>query len=98
MKCPKCQHENRASARFCFKCGEKLQEVCPQCGSELVPNAEFCDQCGVDLTNPQTVIRADNKRRQEVVKRIIALQRQFAGRGIDVDASIDEHRRELERD
>ena len=49
MKCPKCQFENREGAKFCLKCGEKLELNCPQCGKELPPLAEFCDECGQRL-------------------------------------------------
>ena len=46
MECPKCQFENRERAKFCLKCGEKLELCCPQCGKELPLLAEFCDECG----------------------------------------------------
>lgn len=29
MKCPKCEHDNRAGARFCNKCGHPLTEPIP---------------------------------------------------------------------
>ena len=35
--------------------------------------------------------------RQEAVETILALQRRFAGRGIDVDALLDAHQQERER-
>jgi predicted ATPase/class 3 adenylate cyclase len=46
MKCRKCQLENREAAKFCLKCGEKLEINCPQCGKELPLHAQFCDECG----------------------------------------------------
>jgi predicted ATPase/class 3 adenylate cyclase len=49
MKCPKCQFENREIAKFCLKCGEKLEIICPQCGLELPFHAQFCDECGQNL-------------------------------------------------
>ena len=49
MKCPKCQYENREGAKFCLKCGEKLELNCPQCGKELPLVAKFCDECGQKL-------------------------------------------------
>jgi predicted ATPase/class 3 adenylate cyclase len=49
MKCPKCQFENRETAKFCLKCGEKLEIICPQCGLELPLHAQFCDKCGQRL-------------------------------------------------
>src|SRR5713101_4523706 len=38
MKCPRCQQDNPAHARFCLACGG--------CGAELPGNARFCLQCG----------------------------------------------------
>jgi class 3 adenylate cyclase/tetratricopeptide (TPR) repeat protein len=49
MKCPKCQLDNREGAKFCLKCGEKLELNCPQCGKKLPLLAEFCDECGQRL-------------------------------------------------
>ncbi len=46
MKCPKCQFDNREGAKFCLKCGEKLELNCPQCGKALPLLAAFCDECG----------------------------------------------------
>jgi len=47
--CSNCQHENRASAKFCEACGAKLAPVCPSCGNEVRPQARFCDTCGAQL-------------------------------------------------
>ena len=52
MKCPKCQFENREGAKFCLKCGEKLEFKCPTCGKQLPSEAMFCDECGHKLTLP----------------------------------------------
>ena len=46
MKCPKCQHENRAHAEFCEQCATPLGRVCANCGSQASPTANFCSQCG----------------------------------------------------
>ncbi len=59
MQCPKCQHDNRATAKFCEECGAKLPQTCPACGHEVRPQARFCDSCGgrlVDVeSTPNTV-------------------------------------------
>jgi uncharacterized membrane protein YvbJ len=47
--CPKCQFENRSVARFCKKCGGKLELKCPSCGSLHETDSAFCDLCGHDL-------------------------------------------------
>jgi class 3 adenylate cyclase len=46
MKCPRCQQENPAHARFCLGCGARLALACSACGTELPGGARFCLQCG----------------------------------------------------
>jgi tetratricopeptide (TPR) repeat protein len=48
MKCPKCQSENPAEAKFCRKCGQSLRAemLCPQCGKPILPDSDFCIECG----------------------------------------------------
>lgn len=50
MKCSKCQHENREGAKFCKKCGNKLELICPSCGHPYQADSIFCDECGHTLT------------------------------------------------
>ena len=45
MKCPRCQHENEASAKFCEECAAPLARACAQCGRQLSPAAKFCPEC-----------------------------------------------------
>jgi class 3 adenylate cyclase/tetratricopeptide (TPR) repeat protein len=49
MKCPKCQFDNREGAKFCKKCGIKLEYACPFCGHSYQPDSTFCDECGQRL-------------------------------------------------
>lgn len=46
MQCPRCQHENPATAKFCLECGARLVLVCSRCATELPPAAKFCFNCG----------------------------------------------------
>jgi len=42
-------HENKEGAKFCYKCGERLeggQINCPHCNAELDSKAKFCNKCG----------------------------------------------------
>ena len=55
MKCPKCQFENREGAKFCKRCGAKLEHACPHCSTPLTPNSLFCDECGYELQPPKEV-------------------------------------------
>src|SRR5262245_1334001 len=50
MKCPRCQAENKADARFCEDCGARLEAACPSCGTPLTPGKKFCRSCGAALT------------------------------------------------
>ena len=52
MKCPKCQFDNRDGAKFCKKCGNKLELVCPFCGQSYQSDSIFCDECGHNFTIP----------------------------------------------
>jgi predicted amidophosphoribosyltransferase len=48
MKCPKCQHENSAKAKFCEECA--APRTCDNCGSQVTSTAKFCPQCGHPLS------------------------------------------------
>src|SRR5436309_5370685 len=50
MKCPRCQVENDAAARFCEDCGARLEAACPRCGTPVTPGKKFCRSCGAALT------------------------------------------------
>ena len=59
MKCPSCQHENRAGAKYCGACASSLVEkpLCPGCGGTNPPGQKFCDECGAALAaTPSAVI------------------------------------------
>ncbi|MCJ7683405.1 MAG: AAA family ATPase, partial [Desulfobacteraceae bacterium] len=49
MKCPKCQIDNKEEAKFCKKCGAKLELACPSCGHPYEEDNLFCEQCGKRL-------------------------------------------------
>ena len=50
MQCPKCRFDNREGAKFCRKCGTKLELACPKCSYLLAPDSLFCDECGYSLS------------------------------------------------
>jgi class 3 adenylate cyclase len=45
MKCPRCRHENRPTAKFCEQCAAPLADSCGHCGSPLPEKAKFCPEC-----------------------------------------------------
>ena len=49
MRCPKCQSDNKEEAKFCKKCGTKLELVCPSCRHPYEEDSLFCEQCGQKL-------------------------------------------------
>jgi class 3 adenylate cyclase/tetratricopeptide (TPR) repeat protein len=49
MRCPQCQYDNRADARYCGGCGQSLAGKCPACGAVNPPDNRVCDQCGSKL-------------------------------------------------
>jgi hypothetical protein len=50
MKCPRCQAENDAGARFYEDCGARLETACSSCGASVTPGKRFCRSCGAALT------------------------------------------------
>jgi class 3 adenylate cyclase len=53
MRCPRCRHENRATASFCSECGASLArpDACPRCATSNPPGHRFCDGCGAALAS-----------------------------------------------
>lgn len=49
--CKNCGGEIADTAKFCLKCGTKVERhpFCPNCGTELKPNTKFCSACGTAL-------------------------------------------------
>jgi len=45
MKCPRCEHENEAGAKFWEECAAPLARTCVNCGRPLSPRAKFCPEC-----------------------------------------------------
>ena len=52
MQCPRCQHDNRAQAKFCEECAAPLARTCPNCGTQVSPAAKFCSECAHAVTEP----------------------------------------------
>ena len=50
MRCPSCDHDNRAERRFCAECGTPLAALCASCGATNQPGEKFCGGCGSALT------------------------------------------------
>ena len=50
-KCPNCNAEVTAGAKFCAECGAKLptKKFCSNCGKEVAEGAKFCPDCGNKL-------------------------------------------------
>ena len=46
--CPSCGQANPQNARFCLRCGNRLETkiTCTKCGTELPGEARFCISCG----------------------------------------------------
>ena len=54
MKCSKCNAEIADNAKFCPKCGAKVEKVeptnvCPNCGNVLKEGVKFCTKCGTKI-------------------------------------------------
>jgi class 3 adenylate cyclase/tetratricopeptide (TPR) repeat protein len=49
MRCPQCQHENRAQAKFCEECATPLARACSNCGTTLSGTEKFCFACAAPV-------------------------------------------------
>lgn len=71
QKCPNpaCGTMCLASARFCSKCGTRLESRCPnpQCGVILHCGEKFCGNCGTPLT-AVPVARSDGEQTPEAMR------------------------------
>src|SRR5262252_4420728 len=54
MRCPSCNHDNRADRRFCTECGATLSMACPSCGAPAESGEKFCGGCGTSLVAAPT--------------------------------------------
>ena len=81
MKCPTCQHENIAGAKFCQECGVPLGGNCVNCGSEVAPTSRFCSQCGHRLQTADDFRFASPKNYtpRHFVNKILASRRDLEG-------------------
>ncbi len=66
-QCPSCRQMIADNARFCTKCGAKVEQTapdgeharapsvrrCPVCGAETAEGAAFCVSCGTPLRDPE---------------------------------------------
>jgi len=58
MECSECQFVNREEAKFCKKCGSKLELSCPSCGHPYQGGSIFCDECGCNLESDREASNA----------------------------------------
>jgi class 3 adenylate cyclase/tetratricopeptide (TPR) repeat protein len=72
MKCPKCQHENPDTQKFCGECGAKLEKVCPNCGESNPPQFKFCGECGLNLIEPPEALPVDYNQPQSYTPKHLA--------------------------
>lgn len=73
MICKKCGSELKPQAKFCPKCGEKVEKVkyCSNCGKVLEAGMKFCSSCGtpaVETVKDETVSRAEDAVAEKTTK------------------------------
>jgi hypothetical protein len=49
MTCPRCQHENPATVKFCGERGARLDVDCPACRAPNPAANKFCHECGAPM-------------------------------------------------
>src|SRR6187397_3016061 len=63
MRCPSCDHDNRAERRFCAECGVALAARCASCGAANEPGEKFCGGCGRPLAEALEHVAATGRER-----------------------------------
>lgn len=71
MECPKCNNTLKDTAKFCGKCGTKIDQpaaapqpkenACVSCQNPLKPNAKFCGKCGTKQPDADANTQNDGK-------------------------------------
>src|SRR5213594_4482960 len=84
MRCPRCRHENRETARFCGECGASLGRgiPCPRCATFNPVSQRFCDSCGQQLASTGAVERAREPRAyapRHLIEKILTTRRALEG-------------------
>ena len=59
--CSNCGTKLNERAKYCFKCGQKIQQseietgmvVCPNCGNKIEHHEAVCEYCGYRLVNKE---------------------------------------------
>jgi hypothetical protein len=57
MKCPRCQQDNPAQAKFCLECAAPLALRCADCGTPLPTGAKFCFECAKPVSASEAAPR-----------------------------------------
>ncbi len=70
MRCPSCNHDNRAAAKFCEECAAPLGQQCGSCGAARRPNAKFCDECGAANASAPSAFTPKRDLRAETPKHL----------------------------
>src|SRR5262245_63631684 len=91
LRCPSCDHGNRAERRFCTQCGAALAAVCPSCGVASQPGDKFCGGCGKRLATvapasgaPMPTLPSERPLRSAEMRRIRPFPSPFAKKGLHV--------------
>lgn len=63
-KCPHCNADINANAKFCGECGKSVQEEkvpCINCKAMIAKNAKFCGECGTPQNAVKTCPKCDKE-------------------------------------
>jgi class 3 adenylate cyclase/tetratricopeptide (TPR) repeat protein len=83
LKCPRCQQENPAQAKFCLECATPLILRCENCGTQLPPNAKFCFECAKPVSGLGTAaprfVSPDDYTPKHLAERILSSKTALEG-------------------
>ena len=83
--CPNCGNELKDDAKFCNKCGSKLNsnnvksviKHCPNCGKEVSGDGDFCNYCGNSLNKTRIQAISNNPGLLDKVKSLNPKQKRI---------------------
>ncbi|MGQ0522030.1 MAG: adenylate/guanylate cyclase domain-containing protein, partial [Betaproteobacteria bacterium] len=79
MKCPRCQQENPATAKFCVECAAPLARKCERCGSVLPAAAKFCPECSHPAGAPAVAAAPDTYTPRHLAEQILVSRAALEG-------------------
>ena len=88
MNCKSCGAELKENAKFCSKCGTKVEpDVCAKCNAPLKDGANFCPKCGTKVNVQANDVSPIKKEKQKTMPSTQVKQKKVEVSPDDIDRS-----------